>query len=163
MPISVTPTKQVDIDLSEAEEGDLLRISYSDSTYLILTAHMNYSSMLMFLERAHMPAAVREHAKQEILRFLQKSPHGLDEWFEKNKSEGQSLYDLLYERFTSKVTVGKLELGGKLSVSLYAPFDGRVDNPYFDKWEPEGVVIQHIQPITRWQGAVEEAIITASL
>ncbi len=163
MSISVTPTKQVDIDLSEAYDGDLLRIGYSDGSHLVLTAHTHYSSMLMFLERTHMPAVIREHVKKEILRFLRESPHGLDEWYEKNKSKGQSLYDLLYECFTSKVTVGKLKLGGKLSVNLYAPFDGRVDNPNFAKWEPEGVVIQHIQPIDRWQGAVEEAIITASL
>jgi len=163
MPISVKPSKQLDVDLSDAEDGELLYVRLKDHSTLILTARRYYSSSdpSLYIERQHMPLALREHIKNEVRRVLGGDLYGLRSWYEKQEDKSPGLYELIYAQLTSRCYVTHWEVGS-VPVVFTSRFEGGNISFQPEKWEAPAAVTT-LKEVDAWLGVVEEARIQAAM
>lgn len=163
MPISVTLSKQLDVDLTQAEEGELLMVHLDDRSTLLLTARRYYKKpedMSFIVEPAHMPLALREHIKQQVRYALGGDLHGLRSWYEKQEDQSPGLYQMLYTELSSRCEVYSWEVGNTPEVVLRS-LGSTVDfRPV--RWKVPAVVT-NLTPVQPWQGVLEEAKIQVTM
>lgn len=58
------------VDLSEAADGDLVALRFSNGASTIVKARVTGGPTELFVERADMPSALRRHAEQQIKELL---------------------------------------------------------------------------------------------
>lgn len=162
MPITVTPSKQLEINLDDAEEGELLQLFLADRSSLIVTARRIWNeSLSFFLEPPHMPVVFRDHVKAQTLQALRTPPYELRKWFEGLEDQSAGLYQSLYDSLTLKCSINKWKVGETPVISLGRPFSmGSADSPV--SWDAPAAVTS-IKPVDAWTGTLAEARILAEI
>lgn len=163
MTIKVTPSKLLDLNFDEAEEGDLVQFTLADRSVLLATYAVNhqYSGHMLVVNRRHMPQALVTHIELHAIALLQRNDHNLKRWYCESDFGSTDPYDALVASLTTNCIIARYEVGKVPVVHL-----GHIGDTYggawrqTTSWEAPAEVVR-IAPVEEWEGLRHAALLRA--
>lgn len=161
MAINVVKSEKIDVDLSEAADGDKLRLTFEDNSRLVINAHLISSAVNFYVEYEYMPPDLLAFAWEQVVRVLER-PVELADWCANSESAPTSdrlLHRVLHEHFTKSCYIETWEVGEMPTVTLVNPFQHHVKLS-LSKWVSPSKVVR-IEAIDSWQARLEAEKVAA--